>query len=150
MRTWLLILHVIGAGTWLGANLTQAVAMPGFVRKGGEAAVQWWRTTAKMGKVLYPPAGVVILVTGVLLVTSSNGGYTFADPFVSVGFAAVIIGAVLGITYFGPRGERAAARRAEGDEAGAEPIEGGIARMGAVDTAVVVVAIVAMVSRWGV
>lgn len=150
MRTTLLFLHVLGAGTWLGANITQAIAAPQFVKAGGETAARWWQMTVRMGRVLYPPAVAVILLSGIFLITTSNGGYEFADRFVSVGFAMVIIGGVLGVTYFGPRGERAAERRQSGDAAGAAPIEQGLARVGLLDTALLVITILAMVSRWGV
>lgn len=99
---------------------------------------------------LYPPAAIVILLTGIFLIVTSNGGYQFSDRFVGVGFAMVIVGAVLGTTYFVPRGEKAAALRAAGDANGAVPVERGISRLGMLDTVLLVITIIAMVSRWGV
>lgn len=150
MRTTLLVFHILGAATWLGANVTQAIATPQFVKAGGETTARWWRTTVLMGKALYPAAAVVLLLSGIFLVVTSNGGYSFSDPFVGVGFAMIIIGAVVGVTVFGPRGERAATLRETGDATGALVPEGVIRRFGTFDTVLLVITIVAMVSRWGV
>ncbi len=147
MRTTLLVLHILAAASWFGANVTQGVVTPHFVRAGGASAAQWWRATVRMGRVLYMPATIVVLVSGIFLVTS--GPYGFADLFVSIGFLAVILGAVLGMAVFAPRGRRAADLHESGDSALAAPVERSIAGFGAFDTVVVAVTIVAMVSKWG-
>jgi hypothetical protein len=147
LRTTLLVIHILAAAAWFGANVTQAVVTPHFVRAGGEPAARWWRATVQMGRVLYMPAGIIVLVTGVFLVTS--GPYSFADLFVSIGFLAVIVGVVLGIVVFGPRGRRAAELHESGDSAAAVPVERSIAGFGALDTVVVAVTILAMVAKWG-
>ena len=150
MRNTLLVLHIVGAAAWLGANITQAIATPGFVKAGGEPAANWWATTVRMGKVLYPPAAAVVLLSGIFLVVTSDGGYQFSDAFVGVGMAMVVIGAVLGVTVFGPTGEKAAGLRRAGDDAGAQITEAKIRRFGTIDTVLLVLTIVAMVTRWGV
>lgn len=150
MRTWWPVLHVIGAGTWLGANITQAVATPGFVKAGGVTAARWWETTVAMGRVLYPPAAVAILVSGIFLVLTSNGGYRFSDLFVTIGFAMVVVGGVLGSTVFGPAGKQAAERREAGDAAAAVSVERRLRRVGLIDTVLLLVTITAMVWRLGV
>lgn len=150
MRNTLLVLHILGAATWLGANITQAIATPHFVKAGGEAAAQWWKTTVAMGRVLYPPAAVLVLISGIFLVTTSDGGYQFSDWFVSVGLAMVIIGTIVGITVFGPKGERAAELRAQGDSTGALAPEAAIRNFGMLDTILLLLTVVAMVTRWGI
>lgn len=147
MRSLLLVLHILGVAVWLGANVTQAVVTPRLSRGGGEVAARWWETTVAMGRVLYPPAGFLVLLTGIGLVLST--GYSFSDAFVAVGFVAVIVGIVLGITVFGPRGARAAQlHRGEGGEEVAG-VQRTIAQFGVVDTLVLVTAVVAMVMKWG-
>jgi hypothetical protein len=150
MRTTLLVFHVLGAATWLGANITQAVASPQFIQAGGEAAARWWRTTVYMGRVLYPSAAIVILLSGIFLVITSEGGYQFSDGFVSVGFAMIVIGIVIGITIFRTRGAKAAELREAGDAAAAAGPEATIRNFGILDTVLLIITIVAMVSRWGI
>ncbi len=149
MDTALLFIHILGAGAWLGANFTQAVVTPLMRRRGGDAAASWMRATVAMGTRLYSPSAVVVLVTGIWMVIRSSV-YDFEQAFVVIGIAAVLVGAFLGIRVFGPRGEELA----ELHESGAEEPElaaahAALMRFGAFETAVIVFAIWAMVSRLG-
>ena len=101
MRQTLLVLHIIGVATWFGANMVQAFA--GARVGSAEASTRlWWaETQGAMARVLYNVAGILVLLTGVGLVLDSDF-ITFSDMFVSIGFLAVIIGAVLGMAVFGP------------------------------------------------
>ena len=149
MRDFLLILHIVAAGTWLGANVTQAVVTRRLTVSGGEVAAAWMRSTVAMARYLYIPAGVLALLTGVGLVLVSEV-YEFSDVFVSVGLFTVVVGALLGSRVFGPHGERAAAAfEADDPEAGGAATRR-VAGFGMLDTALLLVTITAMVMRWGV
>ncbi|CAN5900846.1 hypothetical protein BH23ACT5_BH23ACT5_12130 [soil metagenome] len=148
MRTTLLFFHIAAAAAWFGANVTQMVVTPHFAKAGGESAARWWRATVDMGRFLYMPASIIVLVTGILLVTTQPA-YSFADLFVSIGLLAVVIGVVLGIAVFAPRGRKAAEFHDRGEAASASSVERAIAGFGAFDTLVLGVTILAMVSKWG-
>lgn len=147
MRNLLLVLHILAAAIWLGANAVQAFAGPRSESASREARAWWADTTGAMAKVLYNVAGVVILLSGVGLVVESEV-WTFSERFVSVGFAAVIIGAVLGMVVFGPGSRRLSEAIHRGDVQTEQATASRLRLFGLLDTIVVVVAVVAMVAKW--
>jgi hypothetical protein len=148
LRDVLLLTHLIGVGTWLGANVVQMVA-PGLARaQGSTVAAGWMRMGAGFGKKLYTPVGILVLASGIGLVLVSDGVYSFGDLFVTIGFAVVIIAAILGAMVFTPGAEKAAVAIESGDEAGIAAATGRLARFGALDTLLLLFAMVAMIIRW--
>lgn len=144
----LLVVHIVAVAAWLGANLVQAY-LAGRTRRAGVAERRWWvETQGAMARVYYSVAGVVVLVTGVLMVLDDRA--EFSDAFVSIGFAAIIIGIVLGVAVFGPGSRRLAAAIDAGDAATERALDTRLGIFGVVDTLVVVVTIAAMVGKWGV
>lgn len=148
MQNLLLILHILGAATWFGANMVQMVVNPRIGDSGPQVAASWLRTTVKLGRVLYMPAALLILASGIGLVLNSDG-YEFSDTFVSVGFLVVIVGAVLGMAVFGPTGRKAADAYESGDTQVVRASERRLAGFGILDSALVLIAIVLMVMRFG-
>lgn len=146
-RDILLVLHIAGAGTWLGANVVQAVVPPALAGAGAGALAGWYRTTKKLSTRLYIPASLLILVTGVLLVLQSDA-YSFASTFVTVGFGMIIVGAILGRFVFEPGGEAAGAAVDSGDGAAIRAASGRLAMFGTIDTLLLLFTITAMVLRW--
>jgi uncharacterized membrane protein len=148
MDNTLLILHIIGVAVWLGGNVVLAFTAPRVVSAPAEVRVWWAEAQGAMARVLYNVAGILVLVTGVLMVL--DGPYEFSDMFVSIGFLAVILGAVFGMAVFGP-GSRALSRSiTEGDADAEAAVTRRLTTFGIIDTLVVVVTIVAMVGHWGV
>lgn len=147
LRNILLFLHIVGAGTWLGANFVQmAVAQVG--RSEGSAfSAGWMRVAAKLGGRLYMPAGIVLLASGIWLVL--EGPWGFEDLFVGIGVVVVIIGAILGPVVFTPTGFKAAEAIEKGDEAGVRAAVGRITGFATLDTLLVLFAVFAMVSKMG-
>lgn len=143
-----LFLHIIAAGIWLGGNVAQFVLNRRFVEEGSGLAT-FLRGTVDMGTRQYTPAAIILLITGIWLV-SQNDAVGFSASFVSIGFAMVIIGGVLGGTVFGPRGREAAALRDAGDDAGARAVESRLVAFGLLDTVLLLVTIAAMVWKLGV
>lgn len=141
-RNLLLLVHVTAAAAWLGANLTQLVLTPWFVRRGGDALVAWFEATGLLAKRYYNVAGIVLALSGVLLVL--DAGYAWSSGFIAVGVTVIVIGAVLGIRFFGPEGERLG----EAARTGAPVQAQRYLAVAAVDTALVLVAVLAMVSGW--
>ena len=148
MYQFLLWLHIIGAGTWLGANVTQVVAGRSFAREPRPAVAAFHRATVAMGTRLYTPVAVLILVTGILMVLQ-NDAWDFENLFVVIGFAMVVLGAVLGSAVFAPTGRRTAQAYEDGDEGAAAAGERRLAGFGTLDTALLLVTIGAMVWKWG-
>ena len=148
MHTTLLVVHILAAGTWFGASMVQFSINPKIRTYPTDVAVWWMRHVVSLGTRLYTPAAIVLLLTGVFLVTDS-GVFEFSDAFVSIGFVMVIVGAAFGILIFGPRGRQAAAALESGDEEEVKRLTGSLAVFGVLDTVLLVVAVVAMVAKWG-
>lgn len=145
-REILLVLHIAGAGTWLGANIVQAVVPPMAARQGVATLAGWYRISSAMSGRLYVPAAILILLTGVLLVLE-NDAYGFGELFVSVGFGMIVVGALLGQFVFGPGGEEAARAVEAEDRLAIRQTVGRLTRFGVVDTLLLLFTITAMVLR---
>jgi hypothetical protein len=141
-RNLLLVLHIAAAAAWLGANFVQLALTPQFAKRGGEVAASWFDMTSWLGKRYYNLAGGVLALTGVLLVLET--GYEWSAGFVAVGIMVIVIGAVLGVAFFAPEGDRLAAA----SRAGAPVASNRYLAVALVDTSLVVLAIAAMVWKW--
>lgn len=147
-RNILLTLHIAAIAGWLGANFVQLVLAPRFDKVGGEARKHWTEMTEWMGTRYYAVIGVLILVTGIGLVSLDTTPWEFSDPFVGVGIAVVIVGAVMGGAVFSPLTKKRLAAFESGDETAAKAALSKISLAGAFDTLLVVMAVLAMVSKW--
>lgn len=146
-RNILLVLHIAAVGAWFGANLMQMI-VPGLLGPVSPAAASWFRTTEKMAGRFFIPAAVTILVTGILLVLDSEA-YGFGSVFVSIGFVAIVIGAVLGSTVFGPKSVAIADAIDSGETDRANKMRGTVGSFGILDTLILLFTIYAMVSKLG-
>lgn len=148
MRTFALWLHILGAGTWLGANIVQGM-LGGRMTSGESAtAARWLEAVHKMSGPLYGAAAVSILLTGVYLVLS-NDSFGFGSVFVGIGFAVLIIGGALAGLVFTPQTKKALALFSGDKKAEGTALMNRIGVIGLLDTALVAVAILAMVGKWG-
>ena len=152
MRDTLLSIHILASGVWIGTNVMGFVVNPRInPRASAIASDHWHRTVVGFKNYLYIPALVTILVTGILLITAVvDSPYELSDTFVLVGFLAVIFGSVLGTICFPRQGGKAAAAYDADDMVAVKSIEQKIALWSLLDMVVIVVAVVAMVSTWGV
>lgn len=142
----LLVLHIIGAGTWLGANIIQAVAPSAAARQGPAVAAGWYRVAAGLSKKVYMPAAILLVVTGVWMVIRSDA-YDFGTFFVTIGLGMIVIGAVLGIYVFDPGSKWAADLIEAGEESKIKIATNRLAVFGTVDTLLLIFTITAMVLR---
>jgi hypothetical protein len=145
-RTLVLALHITAVAAWLGANFVQLVLSPRFARGPADVAAAWTRQTIWLGERYYIAAGVLIGVTGVVLVL--DGDWSWSSGFIWVGIAVVVIGAVLGATAFGPLAKQRAEALESGDASAAAEAQGNILRLAVLDTALVLTAVLAMVDKW--
>ena len=152
MRDILLTIHILAVGVWIGTNAMGFMVNPQINRRASEIASDHWpRTVVGFKYYLYIPAYAIVLISGVLLVTAvEDSPYEMSDTFVLIGLFAVLVGAVLGMIYFPRQGGKAGAAYDAGDMGAAASIEKKIAIWSIVDMIVIVVAVVAMVSMWGV
>ena len=90
---------------------------------------------------------LVILITGIFLVLEIDA-YGFGTRFVTVGFAMIVIGAVLGVVVFERSSNEAAEAIEAGDEGRIKATVSRIAGFGALDTVLLLLTIAAMVTRW--
>jgi hypothetical protein len=98
----LLIVHILAAATWLGAGITVGFLTPRLRGAGNETAGAFMAAYERMGLVVFNPAGILVLLSGVVLVI--DGPWEFENAFVVIGSAVVVIGAVLGARVFTPPG----------------------------------------------
>lgn len=148
LRDILLILHIAGAGAWLGANIVQALAPSLAAKQGPAAQAGWYRIAAKLSSRLYMPAAILILITGIWMVLL-NDAYGFGTLFVTIGFGMIIVGAILGILVFDRGSEQAATAIEAGDQAAIRSATGRLAGFGVLDTLLLLFTITAMVLRLG-
>lgn len=145
-REILLVLHIVGAGTWLGANVVQAIVPPAAARIGAATLAGWYRVTSVFSKRLYMPAALLILITGIALVIESDV-YGFGSTFVTIGFGMIILGALFGILIFDPGGERAAEAVESEDQGKIRSAVSRLTAWGLVDTLLLLFTITVMVLR---
>jgi hypothetical protein len=148
LRDILVVLHIAGAGTWLGANIVQAMAPSMSAKQGPAAYAGWYRIAAGLSTRLYMPAAIVLLATGIWMVLIEEA-YGFDTLFVTIGFAMIIIGTLLGIFVFERGSVRAADAIDAGEEAAAKAASGRLAGFGILDTLLLLFTITAMVLRLG-
>lgn len=147
MRTIALWLHILGAGTWLGANVFQGFVGPRMARQEG-AALPWFRAVERASGPVYGLASGLILLTGIYLVISSDL-FTFGSAFVGIGFAVVIIGGALAGLVFSRRTKKAIGLYESGDAEAALPVVQSLLPWAVIDTLLVAFAVLAMVAKWG-
>lgn len=146
VREVMVWVHIASAGSWLGANVVQMAVPRMAMAQGTATAAGWFRITAGLARKLYMPVSILLLASGVGLVLNSPV-YTFGHLFVTIGFAVIIIAAVLGAVVFGPGAERAARAIESGDQTAIKAAIGRLAGFGALDTALILVAMMVMILR---
>ena len=149
MRDLLLVLHIVGVATWLGANMVQFISTKRLVAQGGQVAAAWTGMTLLWGRILYMPAAILVLITGTWLVLDSEWA-EFSHAFVSVGFTVIIISAILGMVVIAKIARRAISAFEAGDAAAGNAEVNKLIPWAVLDTVLVVIAIFAMVGTWGV
>ena len=149
MRNIALWLHIMGAGTWIGANLTQAAVSRRLTSGDTNTAHRWLEAVNKMSGPLYGTVAVVILATGLFLVLQPDSPYSFGSTFVLIGIVVLIIGGALAGAFFTPQTKKAMSLFAGGNAAEGRLVINRIAWGGTIDTLLIAFAVLAMVSKWG-
>ncbi|HEY5652202.1 MAG TPA: hypothetical protein VIW46_12190 [Acidimicrobiia bacterium] len=145
---FLLWIHIIAAASWFGAGVALQFGDRIMGAETGTVRAGFYRQWVKLGQILFTPAAVVVLITGVLLVTGSEV-YGFGSGFVSIGFLAVIVGAAMGMIVYGPRGRAAATALDDGDSSAASTAIARLRQGGALEVVLLAITIGSMVGKWG-
>ncbi len=149
MRDTLLIIHILAAATWIGGSVAVAFLNGRMRAKGNKVGAGFMSGFEQMGRLYYPPAVVVLLVTGILLVLDSSV-YEFKSGFVIVGVASVVVGILLGTKVFDPIAKRAVQAHNDEDESAVARAYRQFAAFGALDLTLLTFAVFAMVTKLGV
>lgn len=147
-RTVLLWLHIASVAGWVGANYVQLVVGPRLDRASNEVASAWTRQIMWLGERYYAAVGGLIMLTGIGLVLETD--WNWDHDFVWVGIVVVVIGAVMGVGVFTPLTRRKLASLEGGDTSTALAVQRRIVGFALLDTALVLLALYAMVDKWGV
>lgn len=146
-RTWLLALHIATAASWLGADVLVHVLTPRFDHGSPEVATAWTRAQVWLHDRYYPAVAVVLLATGVALVL--QGDWSWSSDFIWVGVGAIVLGAALGGGGLGSLSKRRLAALESGDAVAAAAAGRQLRPLSVVVTLLPIVAILAMVGKWG-
>ena len=146
MRNVALWLHIIGASMWIGTNVAQMVIGPRLVRDG--AGLPWLKAVEKGSGPIYGGAAGLILLTGIYLVVS-NDSFSFGSAFVGIGITILIIGGAMAGLVFNRKTRQAIGLFEGGDAAKATSVYQTIGGWAVLDTALLIFAVLAMVSKWG-
>jgi uncharacterized membrane protein len=109
MRTndLLLTLHILATATWIGAALALQVIAARMRPSTPDEVVDHFAIDAEtIGKMLFAPASVVLLVTGVALVANEHLGWT--DAWILIGIGAFLVALAVGAVFLIPEGRRIA------------------------------------------
>jgi hypothetical protein len=117
-------------------------------KQGPAVSAGWFRIAAGLSTRLYMPAAILLLATGIWMVLLTEA-YGFGTTFVTIGFAMIIIGTLLGIFVFERGSIRAADALDSGDQTAATAARGRLAGFGILDTVLLLFTITAMVLRLG-
>lgn len=146
---FILWIHILAAASWFGGAVATQIGSQVIDSEADTVRAGWYRLILRLGQIFYTPAAVVVLITGVLLVTGSEA-YGFGSTFVSIGFLAVIVGAGLGMGLYGPRSRAASQALDSGDPSGAAVAISRIRQAGLLELGLLAITIASMVWKWGI
>jgi uncharacterized membrane protein len=147
MHTTLLIVHVLAAASWLGAGVSVALLSSMAARQAEATGEGLAVSFGKIGNLLFMPAGIIVLITGVVLVLDSP--WKFTNLFVIIGIIAVVNGAVFGARVSGPMTKSLQEAHQASDVPKLRALYARFGMLVLVDAGVVVVALIGMILKLG-
>ena len=146
----LLTLHLLAAATWIGAALALQVIAARTERAAIDAVSDQFALDAEaVGKTLFAPSSILLLVTGAALVERQD--LAWSEPWIVFGFVALVVAGAIGGAFLIPEGRRIAALAREPGHDPAEVRARARRRflVARIDLAVLVLAVADMVFRPG-
>lgn len=144
-------LHVLAVVVAFGATFAYPVFLAAAERTAPQSLPTIYAAIMRADRMLVTPGMILVLLAGIYLVADS--GWSFGEPFVSVGFLAIIVLFGMAHGYFMPRNRRAQALAERDIKAGGElsdeyrEVSRQIARGGMIASAIVLIAIFVMVVK---
>lgn len=140
------LLHVTSAILWLGGGFVLILVSVRAERSRDPQALMFnMRNTAFLGKILFMPASMATLATGILLAALWTG---FSDLWIVIGLAAAVSTFLTGVLFIKPVGDRLDAMIAKDGVTPAVFEEGGkLLRIAKFDYTVMLVVIADMVLK---
>jgi uncharacterized membrane protein len=144
-------LHVVSVIAWVGgaiglfviqARMRAAGDMPGLMSVG--------RQMETMGKIYYGPLSVLTLVTGILMISTTDG-LSYSAPWVVIGLIAIVATLVIGLGVISPTGAKLLeeSSKPEPDRAVMAGHANRIRVLSVINISILIVAVWAMVVRPG-
>lgn len=142
--------HVLLAVVWVGgAILLQVLAQFALRSKLPGRAAEFARETEWVGKRVFTPASILVLLLGIWLV--HDGSWGFGHFWIIAGFVAFVVSFVVGAGFLGPEAGRLG-REIEAQGADSPAVKSRIARIvniARIDLAVLIFIIFLMVTKIG-
>jgi len=114
MYQLLLVVHVLAGIAWVGGGLTNQLAIQQARRSGGAVEVDAQMVSlAWMEKLIYIPAPVVVLLSGVTMVAVQDA-WSFSQPWVYLALTLIVVAGILGGAVGGRLERRVEELRADG------------------------------------
>lgn len=147
LNTTLLVIHILAVAVWFGGILVLSYASSTLA--GADASARRWFAGAQLavGRVAFSVAAVLTFVTGIWLTLDQK--ISMGSTFVTIGFAVVIVGTILGMAVFAPACKQLVAAIDAGDKDAEEAASKKLMTTNAVNAILLLVAVVSMVGVWG-
>ena len=144
-------LHVLAVIGWIGGGLAVAY-LQGRMGAAGDRAglLSIGRQMEAMGKQYFGPLAVVTLVTGVLMVATTEG-LTFGDAWILIGLGGIVASMGLGFGGFQPTGRRLLeeSQKPDPDPATLGALSGRLKMFSILNLTVLSLVVLAMVTKVG-
>ena len=142
----LTLIHILFAAAWVGGAILLAAYGFTMMRADVPTRIAYTRMSIFAGRA-FSVFAAVALIAGVWLVLRLDY-YGFDQAWISIGFLAIIVGAVLGPAFFAPQARKLIAELEAGDPAAAAR-ERRLGMVGSLETLLLLVTVWAMVYRPG-
>lgn len=142
-------LHVLAAVIWVGAGFGLFLLSLRLRADNDRMGIMsLGRQSAALGKMLFAPASMATLVFGVLMV-ATDSRFAFTDLWILMGFVGIAASFVVGMGMLEPAGKKLATTMMESglDHPDVDVQLSKIMRLNAIDLAILVVVIWAMVAK---
>lgn len=145
----LLTLHILALAVWFGSNAAMGVTANKAV--GASPEIIGWLAGVQrvLSMKVKSAAFLVLFVTGMGLLGMSEKVFKMSDPFVSVGFLAIIVGGALGGMVYAPGTRALEAAAKAGDKAAMKQHNDKMGLVGMGESLLVIVTVLFMVFKWG-
>lgn len=146
MGEFWLIIHILAAASWFGGGIFMNAIMGRLASKGELQAVAGISSQSSFIARFFDTAAIVTLIAGVALVLTEDA-WDFSDPFVSIGFAGVIITLGIGHGMITPTAKKLSEALAAGNAEEAQALGQRMGMLSMLDSLILLLVIISMVVK---